>query len=312
MSIYYLALNLSIYLIFFMSFSTSRKPIVGIYGNPEPIDDYTSNSGTVVVGSYVRRLQSMGAEVVALHQWYTTEEIDYLLSKINGVLFQGGGRDFKYTAKWETNGVHILNYAKQTGLPVWGTCMGFQFICDGLVGKEILTRYNHMTYLDKAAVTEEGKKCKAYAKFTEADFDTFQNKDSTIYFHTWGLSKEAFDKEEVLSSLFTITSYGNDADGNTFVNSIESKTGNIFGSQFHPEKTPYIRTDYGLEHTVDSMRISHKVGLGFMAVVYQNTNTMSYVDRMKYDFINTYGKGPEDSYKKENNSYYFIKKDSSK
>ena len=87
--------NLSSILSFFLlisifSFSCTKRPIIGIYGNPYPIEDYEKNNADVIVGAYVRWLESFGAEVVAIHQWYTTEELDTLLSKINGVLFQGG------------------------------------------------------------------------------------------------------------------------------------------------------------------------------------------------------------------------------
>lgn len=282
----------------------SSKPIIGILANPDPVDSF-DDKGDRVYGSYVRWLESFGAEIVVIHQWYTEEQLEELLSKINGVLFQGGGRDFNFTAPWEKNGIYVINYAKKTGLPLWGTCMGFQFICDGIVKEEILEGYNDMGYLHPAILTEKTKTSKTYSKFTPNDFEIFEKNDSTIYFHSFGLSEEGFNAKKELVDLFDITSFGVDKDNKKFINSIESKTGNIFGSQYHPEKNPYIRTDYDLEHTIDGLRISHKVGMGFISVVRKNTNRMTYQDRKQYDFINTFGKGTEKSYEKEDNSYYF-------
>lgn len=284
--------------------SLSSKPIIGILANPEPIESF-DDKGDLVVGSYVRWLESFGAEVVTIHQWYNEEQLETLLSKINGVLFQGGGRDFNFSAPWEKNGIYVINYAKRTGLPLWGTCMGFQFICDGILAEEILEKYNDMSLLHPAILTEKSKTCKTYSKFTPADFDIFEKKDSTIYFHSFGVSEEGFNAKKELVDLFDITSFGVDKDNKKFINSIESKTGNIFGTQYHPEKNPYIRTDYDLEHTIDGLRMSHKVGLGFISVVRQNTNRMPYQDRKQYDFINTFSKGTEKEYRKDDNSYYF-------
>lgn len=284
--------------------SMSSKPIIGILANPEPIDSL-DNKGDLVYSSYVRWLESFGAEVVAIHQWYTEEQLETLLSKINGVLFQGGGRDFNFTAPWEKNGIYVINYAKKTGLPLWGTCMGFQFICDGVIKEDILENYNDVGCLHPAILTEKTKTSKTYSKFTPNDFDIFENKDSTIYFHSFGVSEKGFNSKKELVDLFYITSFGVDKDNKKFINSIESKTGNIFGSQYHPEKNPYIRTDYDLEHTIDGLRISHKIGFGFISVVRQNTNRMPFQDRKQYDFINTSGKGTEKEYRKKDNSYYF-------
>ena len=74
-------------------------------------------------------------------------------------------------------------------------------------------------------------------------------------------------------------------------------------------KNPYIRYDgYEVEHTVDTLRVSHKLGISFIEQTRKNTNRTAYNERKNYDFLNTYGKGNEDSYDPENNCYYFSKK----
>ena len=306
--------NLSSILSFFLlisifSFSRTKRPIIGIYGNPYPIEDYEKNNADVIVGAYVRWLESFGAEVVAIHQWYTTEELDTLLSKINGVLFQGGNRIFNPNAPWEKNGLHIINYSISTGLPLWGTCMGFEFICDFVAGENVLESYEDKSFLHGAIPTETTKTCRMFSQFTDNDHEIYEKSNSTIYFHVQGVSPEEFNKREKLTSLFDITSLGKDKNGKVFVNSIESKEHNIFATQYHPEKNPYIRQDsYELEHTIDSLKMSHKIGLGFIYQAMINNNFMIYQERLQYDFINTNGKGTEDRYDKTSNSYYFIKK----
>ena len=47
------------------------------------------NAESRVENNFVRWLQSSGADLIVVHPWTNYEEIDYLLSKVNGVLFQG-------------------------------------------------------------------------------------------------------------------------------------------------------------------------------------------------------------------------------
>ena len=58
-----------------------------------PIMEKNSNLKNVFIESriennYVRWLQASGADLVVVHPWTSYDEIDYLLSKVNGVLFQ--------------------------------------------------------------------------------------------------------------------------------------------------------------------------------------------------------------------------------
>ena len=296
-------------LMLFLSSFIGAKPIIGIYGNPYPVEDYEKNTGDSINGAYVRWLESFGAEIVAIHQWYSVEEIDELLSKVNGVLFQGGDRIFHFDAKWEVNGKHILEYAQKTGLPLWATCLGFELICELVAGEQILELYNDSNNIHGAIMTDKSTTCKMYSEFTTKDFDTFVNGQSTIYNHIFGVSEEKFMQYESLTSLFDITSFALDKDGKKFVNSIESKVGNIFATQYHPEKNPYIRRNYILEHGLDSLRISQKIGMSFMKEVMKNKNRMNYEERMKYDFVPTYEEPPKETYDLTKNTYYYHKKE---
>ena len=89
----------SIFLIFLISLSnisqTNSYPIFPtILTVSIPILEPNYNqkdvfSETRVENNYVRWLQASGADLVVVHPWSTHEEIDILLQKVNGVLFQG-------------------------------------------------------------------------------------------------------------------------------------------------------------------------------------------------------------------------------
>ena len=74
-----------------------------------------------------------GAQVVPIFAFNSTEYLDDILSKVNGVLFTGGGIDFNMKNKWTQTADHILKYAinqNKNGnpYPVWGTCLGFELL----------------------------------------------------------------------------------------------------------------------------------------------------------------------------------------
>ena len=88
------------------------KPVIGIYANPEPENDNDNYNMTYVPLSYIRWLESFGADVMIIQQWYNKSEIDNILLKINGILFTGGGRDFNLSSNWEKNAIYIIKSKK--------------------------------------------------------------------------------------------------------------------------------------------------------------------------------------------------------
>ena len=71
-----------------------------------------------------------GAQVVPIFAYSSTTYLDEILSKVNGVLFTGGGITFNISTHWTASADRILKYAiaqnkKGNTFPVWGTCLGF-------------------------------------------------------------------------------------------------------------------------------------------------------------------------------------------
>ena len=74
-----------------------------------------------------------GAQVVPIFSFNSTDYLDDILSKVNGVLFTGGGIEFDMKNKWTQTADHILKYAidqnkKGNPYPIWGTCLGFELL----------------------------------------------------------------------------------------------------------------------------------------------------------------------------------------
>ena len=111
-----------------ISYYNEYKPVIGIYGNPNPEEDYLKGDSDYVPQPYINWLESLGADIMIIHQWYSEEEIKHILTKINGIFFLGGGREFNIYSNWEKKALIILNNSIKNNLPLWGTSLGFELM----------------------------------------------------------------------------------------------------------------------------------------------------------------------------------------
>ena len=299
------------------SYDKSFKPVIAIYGNSNPENGDTYVNGTYYPLSYIYWLESVGAEVMAIHYWYPFDVIDEILNKVNGVLFLGGDRSFHKDGVWEIKAKYIMDQALLIELPIWGTCQGFQ-----LIGVLMSDNYNSLlkngftdsNELHGLEITEKAKSSKMFKYFSQKDYNILKNGNSTIYNHRFGFYPEDFYKEEILNELFVVTSISEDIKGLKFIDTFEGKYDKIkiYAVQFHPEKNPFKRYGYSVEQNIDSLLVSQKLAMGFIDEAIKNKNRFDSSvnnegDRAQFDFFNTY-QGTPNGYI-SNDIYYFSKKE---
>ena len=307
--------NLFILIISFHLIS-SKKPVIGMYGLVEPISDYSKYTKEAIDGGFVRWMEAAGAEIVVIHIWYNHEQIISLLNQINGVLFSAGPRrPLKLDEPWEQNAKFVFDYAKNNGIPIWGTCLGMQMITIFMSddNKNFMEKYDNIG-LKNVELTKEAKDSKMFSLFKENDFLNLKESKTSYHIHKHGISPEAFFSIKNLIDNYDILGYGYDTNGKKFVNIIESKKGKkhkIFGTQFHPEKNPFERGNwYKEKNPMDALRRSQLLVMKFIEEARNNGNKfISDEERNKYIFINTYEKLNIGTYNKSINYYYFDKKD---
>ena len=70
--------------------NAAYQPVIGILTNPSDVKGYDPSLFSYFPASYVKWLEAAGAMVVPIHWDNTYDEVDFLLSRVNAVLFTGG------------------------------------------------------------------------------------------------------------------------------------------------------------------------------------------------------------------------------
>jgi gamma-glutamyl hydrolase len=121
----------------------TSSPIIGILGLPESEGCITrrrdanysaEESGRSCFSSFYNEwLYQAGARVVPLRYNMSDEEINFFSTRLNGILFTGGGLSLtlnstyvKTAMKWLA--IAIDPVSKSDPLALWGTCEGFQLL----------------------------------------------------------------------------------------------------------------------------------------------------------------------------------------
>jgi gamma-glutamyl-gamma-aminobutyrate hydrolase PuuD len=293
--------------------NSRRNPVIAIYANTNPDDSETYFSDKVNV-NYVRWLESAGGETIVIHTWSTNKEIDEILSKANGVLFQGGGRNTNVNMPWEKKAAYILkkvielNRSGINYIPLWATCQGFEILHTIIAGdNSVLTKFNSWNMISSISNIQESR---MFSYFSEKELKMLTDEKLAAQFHFYGVSPEMYKWRPELMSLFKITSYGADRDGKIYISTIEARDVSlpIFSVQFHPEKTPFDRNvNDEIPQSTEAVIISQRFAHFFISESMKSKAIMSEEDKLKYDYINTY----ENKLVFENGYYIYNKKKSS-
>ena len=87
------------------------------------------------MAAYVRYLEASGARVLPILMNDDEETVLSKLSMVNGVLIPGGAGDYRHVGKIILDKAIEYNDAGQF-FPVWGTCLGFEFLSKVTAEKE--------------------------------------------------------------------------------------------------------------------------------------------------------------------------------
>ena len=196
----------------------------------------------IIPSSYVKWLQSAGAQVIVIPHFWESDAIADLVSKLSGVLFTGG--DYGDDAWNHTTSMIFQQALDRNGtdhpLVLWGTCLGFERII------QVASHDSSNAVVAAPLVDESIPVVWASSLLTSSPFfkymgvsslDAFSSRPIAYNFHNYGVTPGSWAAHsDTLDPLFDVigTHKTNDLE---FVAMIEGKNGLlVYGIQFHPEK----------------------------------------------------------------------------
>jgi len=147
-----MGVTLLLYIFFFFARASTLnlRPIIGILTQPTvPVLTSALNNGSsFITASYVKWVESGGARVVPIPYNASQEELSYFFSSVNGLLMPGGMQTLNETITFFDSSLYLFNLALKANangdyFPIWGTCMGFQFLNIAVSGQDIMALVFH-------------------------------------------------------------------------------------------------------------------------------------------------------------------------
>jgi len=228
----------------------NNRPIIGIMTQPlgTEISNGTSKNTTYIAASYVKFLESAGARVVPIHYDSSDDELKALFNSINGILLPGGGADLSNATRIRRSGQLLYDLAISANdagdsFPIWGTCMGFQFLAlltarqDSILCADCYNTEGTPLPLD--FVEPAASMSALYGGLPTELKRKLATENLTENSHHDGLKPATFRSNARLAAFYNMLSTNVDDHGRAFVSSFEAKAYPIGGVQWHPEKNNF-------------------------------------------------------------------------
>jgi gamma-glutamyl hydrolase len=195
------------------------------------------------------------------------EQLQWYASRVNAVLFAGGGLEdgetmsayFRNVIDWYDTSIAMSKRGQS--LVLWGTCQGFQVLCAASARNLSVIEENivHGLYplmlplnLTEASISSRMLGINS----TSPDvLEVLANHATTLNWHHDAVRLPSWQLHPSMSQMI-VTATNCDPAGVEFVSAIEHKTAPIFASQFHPERPPYEFKNSLIGHSVDVMMAS--------------------------------------------------------
>jgi len=249
------------------------RPIIGVLA--QELGDGSQQS--YIAASYVKYLEMAGARVVPVQ-----------------LLIPGGAANI--TTSGYGKAARILYslaevlYGAGDYWPIWGTCLGFEFLVSVDAGTENIL--SHCRSYDKKLplyFTKDAYTSKLFGGASDEILRILQEEEVTSNYHSYCATPEDFQKFETVNN-FTILSTNMDENGIEFVSTIEHKTRPIYGTQWHPEKNNFEWNPekLGIPHSFSAIRICQYMANFFVNECKRNHHGFSNIEDEKSSLIYNY------------------------
>ena len=268
-----------------------------------PISDNNSNSHSRVENNYLRWLQASGADLISVHPWSTTNEIDFLLTKVNGILLQGNPNNIDIKSPY----YNIVKYLYKKVIEMNDSGIKMPLIAFG----DDLSLLSTIISEDNMSINTELK----YPIREPTKINLFYVPDKTIILNEFEKEDmKALEKEYVLSNnlkriislknfltefhlsqKFNVIATSKTKEGKEYVSIVEGKKIPIIMISFHPEYIVFETCkDFIIPETLKSIYTSRFIGNGFVFYGRKNVNnTFTIEEKEQYGYLDPYGPFPK-------------------
>ena len=227
--------------------ASNFRPIIGVVSEPVvPENQQVSGKKptSYIAASYVKYLEMAGARVVPIVYDQPADQIQKLLEGINGVLFPGGGASLQPDSPFFQSASRIFQFAVSSTdsgkyFPVWGTCLGFQFLSIMGAGKNnsiLSSGFDSEDLPLPLNFTANAANSKLFKNVPDFVVENLRTKAITMNAHHSGVAPLAGANNKQFSDFYSVLSTNNGRQGKEFISTIEAKDYPIYGTQYHPEK----------------------------------------------------------------------------
>jgi len=238
----------------------NNRPIVGILTQPTG-DSLKQYGSSYIAASYVKYVESGGGRVVPIFHNSTTEELRDLFSKINGVLFPGGGASLDMDTDLYKSAKLLYDMALKANdkgdyFPIFGHCMGFELLAIITSQDEnILTGVDAENYTIPLNFTADAKSSRWLLSASKDILSILATQPVTMNNHVECVTPADFSANPYLPSFYSVLATNMDRHGKQFVSLWEGKKYPIYGMQWHAEKPQFEwNPQEVINHTKDSIK----------------------------------------------------------
>ena len=255
-----------------------------------------------VENNFVRWLQCSGADLVVVHPWSTKEEIDDLLSKVNGVLFQGNPSDiniessyykkisyiYKKTIEINDSGIKLPIISFGDDVALLSSIISEDNISIVTKLKRAIkqpSNINLFSSVDKTIILKE---------FEQKDMNSLEEGNILPNNLNRYISVKTFISDFHLGQNFNVIGSSKSEDGKEYVAIAEGKKYPIIMVSFHPEYIVFEQNSKLIvPETLQAIYTSRFIGNGFVFYGRRNVpNIFTVEEKEKYCYIDPYGELP--------------------
>lgn len=259
--------------------SQPKNPVVGVFTNPlvecppPPAAPHGQPPFTQCMEAYAANwLKAQAVRVVPFPWNLTDSEQLSLLHSVDGVYIPGGGISSSsifnlYFARLSSV-VEKAIQLNQNGIPValWATCFGFELMMAAVAGSLncIADGYRGMMpAMLPLQFTSDQPRSRVLGAATTPPriLHALQFNNSTLNWHTKGISTSAFKTFPKLQQFFSAVATSQEpvSPFRPFIALVEARNAsfNIFGSQFHPDRSPFEFSNDLIGHSPSDLAVSH-------------------------------------------------------